>query len=107
MGGTTKCLEEELMQLTLQIRDKKNQDAKYASFRGDKLLGVSTVCFSSQAVFADAFQDGTTPKVGSWSDLEAIIAYKNWPALRKLIDGALLRKGLDVCSATHMMSARG
>ncbi|KAI1159060.1 heme peroxidase [Nemania serpens] len=78
MGGTTKCLEEELMQLTLQIRDKKNQDAKYASFRGDKLLG-----------------DGTTPKVGSWSDLEAIIAYKNWPALRKLIDGALLRKGLD------------
>lgn len=47
MGGTTKSLEEELMQLTLQIRNKKSQDAKYASFRGDNLLGVSTICFSS------------------------------------------------------------
>ncbi|KAI1179312.1 heme peroxidase [Nemania sp. FL0916] len=78
MGGTTKSLEEELLQLTLQIRDKKTQDAKYASFRGDKLIG-----------------DENTPKVGFWSDLEAVLAYKNWPALRKLIDGAFLRKGLD------------
>ncbi|KAI1112035.1 heme peroxidase [Nemania sp. NC0429] len=78
MGGTTKSLEEQLLQLTLQIRDKKNQDAKYASFRGDNLLG-----------------DHVTPTVGFWGDLGDILAFKNWPALSKLIDGAVLRKGLD------------
>ncbi|KAI3318576.1 heme peroxidase [Xylariaceae sp. AK1471] len=78
MGGPTKSLEEELMQLTLQIRNKKSQDEKYASFRGDKLIG-----------------DVTTPEVGVWSDLQAVLAFKNWPVLKKLIDRALLRKGPD------------
>ena len=33
--------DEELLQLTLQLRNKKENDAKYAKFRGDLLIGVS------------------------------------------------------------------
>jgi hypothetical protein len=33
--------EKELLNLTLQLRDKKKQDEKYAKFHGDKLIGVS------------------------------------------------------------------
>ena len=33
--------EDELMQLTLQIRNRKDADKQYAKFHGDSLLGVS------------------------------------------------------------------
>lgn len=33
--------DEDLMQLTLQLRNKKENEEKYAKFHGDKLIGVS------------------------------------------------------------------
>ena len=32
--------DEDLMQLTLQVRNRKDNDEKYAKFRGDNLIGV-------------------------------------------------------------------
>lgn len=40
-GSITSRMHDELMQLTLQIRNRKDVDKKYASFRGDRLLAVS------------------------------------------------------------------
>jgi hypothetical protein len=39
--------DEDLMQLTLQLRNKKEMDEKYAKFHGDKLIGVGKTqsCF--------------------------------------------------------------
>jgi hypothetical protein len=33
--------DEDLMQLTLQVRNRKENDEKYARFHGDNLIGVS------------------------------------------------------------------
>ena len=33
--------DEDLLQLTLQLRNKNENDEKYAKFRGDHLIGVS------------------------------------------------------------------
>lgn len=33
--------EQDLMELTLQLRNKKENDEKYAKFHGDALIGVS------------------------------------------------------------------
>jgi hypothetical protein len=33
--------QDDLMQLTLQLRNKKENDKKYAKFHGDNLIGVS------------------------------------------------------------------
>ena len=32
--------DEDLMQLTLQVRNRKENDGKYAKLRGDNLIGV-------------------------------------------------------------------
>ena len=37
--------DEDLLQLTLQLRNKKENDEKYAKFRGDHLIGVSELHF--------------------------------------------------------------
>ena len=39
--------DEDLMQLTLQLRNKKENDEKYAKFHGDNLIGVSASHFFS------------------------------------------------------------
>ncbi|KAK3679554.1 hypothetical protein LTR78_001115 [Recurvomyces mirabilis] len=39
-GSITGKMHDELMQLTLQIRNRKDVDKKYASFRGDRLLAT-------------------------------------------------------------------
>ncbi|KAK8017843.1 hypothetical protein PG993_014169 [Apiospora rasikravindrae] len=63
--------EEDLMQLTLQLRNKKAEE-KYAKFHGDDLIGVST-----------------------WQDIQAALQPQNWPALGQIVGGFINRTGLD------------
>ncbi|KAK6081877.1 Psi-producing oxygenase C (Linoleate diol synthase) [Seiridium cupressi] len=74
--------QEDLMQLTLQLRNKKENDKKYAKFHGDNLIG-----------------DAIVPKVGLWGDLKAVFQSSNWPALTKVADGLINGGGLDLQSA--------
>ncbi|KAH7141556.1 putative prostaglandin G/H synthase 2/cyclooxygenase 2, pgh2/cox2 [Dactylonectria estremocensis] len=63
--------DEDLMQLTLQLRNKKENDEKYAKFHGDKLIG-----------------NPIDPEVGLWEDVKAVFRQpSNWPALKRAIDG--------------------
>lgn len=41
MEPTLDKMEDNLMQLTLQLRNRKDDDKKYAKFHGDSLIGVS------------------------------------------------------------------
>lgn len=50
-------IEDDLMQLTLQLRNRKDDDKKYAKFHGDSLIGVSLETF--------AFDIGTEMCTGS------------------------------------------
>lgn len=43
MAELKKPLEESLLQLTLQMRNRKDEDKKYAKFHGDSLIGVSVI----------------------------------------------------------------
>ncbi|KAF7536267.1 hypothetical protein G7054_g4653 [Neopestalotiopsis clavispora] len=70
--------QDELMQLTLQLKNKKENDKKYAKFHGDNLIG-----------------DPIVPKIGSWGDMKAAFQPKNWPALKSVADGFLKGSGLD------------
>ncbi|KAK7965797.1 uncharacterized protein PG986_000074 [Apiospora aurea] len=63
--------EEDLMQLTLQLRNK-NAEAKYAKFHGDDLIGTST-----------------------WQDVKAALQPKNWPSLGRIAEGVIHGTGLD------------
>ncbi|KAM0812769.1 putative Prostaglandin G/H synthase 2/cyclooxygenase 2, pgh2/cox2 [Seiridium cardinale] len=74
--------QEDLMQLTLQLRNKRENDKKYAKFHGDNLIG-----------------DPTVPKVGLWGDLKAVFQPSNWPILAKVADGLIKGDGLDLQSA--------
>ncbi|KAK8929096.1 hypothetical protein H634G_03383 [Metarhizium anisopliae BRIP 53293] len=73
--------DEDLMQLTLQLRNKKEEE-KYATFHGDNLLGNPIV-----------------PKVGLWEDLKTVFQPSNWPALKRTADGLIKGTGLDGQSA--------
>lgn len=55
--------DEELMQLTLQVRNRKENDAKYAKFHGDNLIGVSIDQICSK-VGPDGFAEPNLSK--SW-----------------------------------------
>ncbi|KAK3380521.1 putative prostaglandin G/H synthase 2/cyclooxygenase 2, pgh2/cox2 [Lasiosphaeria ovina] len=70
--------DEDLLQLTLQLRNKKENDEKYAKFRGDHLIG-----------------NPIAPKVGLWEDLKAVFQPSNWPALTRAADGLIKGTGLD------------
>lgn len=74
--------QDDLMQLTLQLRNKKENDKKYAKFHGDNLIG-----------------DPIVPKVGFWGDVKAVLQPKNWPALRNTADEFLKGNGLDLAAA--------
>ncbi|KAK2616823.1 hypothetical protein QQS21_000200 [Conoideocrella luteorostrata] len=69
--------DDDLMQLTLQIRNKK-EAVKYAAFHGDNLIGNPIV-----------------PKVGLWEDLKAVLQPSNWPTLKRTADGLIKGTGLD------------
>ncbi|KAF4339201.1 linoleate diol synthase [Fusarium beomiforme] len=70
--------DEDLMQLTLQLRNKKEAE-KYAKYHGDKLIGNPTV-----------------PKVGLWDDVKSVLfKTSNWPALKRTADGLIKGTGLD------------
>ncbi|KAK6220812.1 hypothetical protein LQW54_001730 [Pestalotiopsis sp. IQ-011] len=75
--------EEDLMQLTLQLRNKKEND-KNAKFHGDNLIGNPTL-----------------PQIGWLKDLVTLLQLKNWPALGKVADGLLKSsfRDLDVLDA--------
>uniref|UniRef100_A0A0D2YHS7 Psi-producing oxygenase A n=1 Tax=Fusarium oxysporum (strain Fo5176) TaxID=660025 RepID=A0A0D2YHS7_FUSOF len=75
--------EEELLNLTLQLRDKKDQDKKYARFHGDMLIG-----------------NPIEQKVGLWGDFKRILSKPNvWPAVGRTVDGLVTGTGLDGQSA--------
>ncbi|KAH8652136.1 putative prostaglandin G/H synthase 2/cyclooxygenase 2, pgh2/cox2 [Xylariales sp. PMI_506] len=76
--------EEDLMQLTLQLRNKKEND-KYAKFHGDSLIGNPIV-----------------PKVGLWGDVKAALQPNNWPALKKVVGGFIKGNGLDLQDAASL-----
>ncbi|KAK8067329.1 hypothetical protein PG997_014076 [Apiospora hydei] len=69
--------EEDLMQLTLQLRNK-NAEATYASFHGDELIG-----------------DPAPPQTSTWQDVKAALQPKNWPSLGRIAEGAINGTGLD------------
>ncbi|KAH7018578.1 putative prostaglandin G/H synthase 2/cyclooxygenase 2, pgh2/cox2 [Microdochium trichocladiopsis] len=69
--------EEDLMELTLQLRNKEN-DNRYAQFHGDSLISNRII-----------------PTVGTLGDIKAILRPKNWPALGDVVDSLLMGKGLD------------
>ncbi|KAK2678791.1 hypothetical protein RAB80_003972 [Fusarium oxysporum f. sp. vasinfectum] len=70
--------DEDLMQLTLQLRNKKEAE-KYAKYHGDKLIGNPIV-----------------PKVGLWEDVKSVFSKSsNWPALKRTADGIIKGTGLD------------
>ncbi|KXJ89872.1 putative prostaglandin G/H synthase 2/cyclooxygenase 2, pgh2/cox2 [Microdochium bolleyi] len=75
----------DLTQLTLQLRDRKENDKKYAQFHGDKLIG-----------------DPLVQKVGTWGDIKAVIQPSNWPALGKAISGVVSGKPVDLQSAASI-----
>jgi hypothetical protein len=47
MAPTLDKMEDDLMQLTLQIRNRKDDDKRYGKFHGDSLIGVSVGTFAS------------------------------------------------------------
>ncbi|KAJ3546103.1 hypothetical protein NM208_g2174 [Fusarium decemcellulare] len=67
--------DEDLMQLTLQLRNKANEE-KYAKFHGDNLIGNPTV-----------------RPVGLWGDIKDVLQPSNWPALKRTVDGYI--RGAD------------
>ncbi|KAG5804232.1 hypothetical protein H9Q74_008603 [Fusarium xylarioides] len=70
--------DEDLMQLTLQLRNKKEAD-KYAKYHGDKLIGNPIAL-----------------KVGLWEDVKSVFSKSsNWPALKRTADGIIKGTGLD------------
>ncbi|EWG54288.1 hypothetical protein FVEG_12540 [Fusarium verticillioides 7600] len=70
--------DEDLMQLTLQLRNKKEAE-KYAKYHGDKLIG-----------------NPIAPKVGLWEDVKSVFSKSsNWPALKRTADGIIKGTGLD------------
>jgi hypothetical protein len=69
--------DEDLMQLTLELRNKKENE-KYAKFHGDNLLESPTV-----------------PKVGLLGDLKTILQPSNWPALGRAAGGLIMGTGID------------
>ncbi|KAH7329412.1 putative prostaglandin G/H synthase 2/cyclooxygenase 2, pgh2/cox2 [Stachybotrys elegans] len=77
MGSQRKKQDEDLMQLTLQLRNKDN-DHKYAKFRGDNLIGNQLV-----------------PKVGLWDDFITAVQPANWPSLGRAVTGYLSGTGVD------------
>ncbi|KAL9064876.1 MAG: hypothetical protein Q9157_007672 [Trypethelium eluteriae] len=78
-------MDDDLLQLTLQIRNKKEGDKKYAKFHGDKLI--------ANKIF---------PVVGLAGDLKNIFASRNWSALRGLADKLILNGELDGESAAQI-----
>ncbi|KAL9094108.1 MAG: hypothetical protein Q9165_003523 [Trypethelium subeluteriae] len=78
-------MDDDLLQLTLQIRNRKDGDKKYAKFHGDELIA-----------------DKIIPEVGFAGDLKSIFASRNWSALRGLADKFLLRGELDGESAAQI-----
>ena len=46
MATRAKTKDDELMELTLQIRNRKDADKQYAKFHGDSLIGVCTTWVS-------------------------------------------------------------
>ncbi|KAI1036313.1 hypothetical protein LB503_003460 [Fusarium chuoi] len=70
--------DEDLMQLTLQLRNKKEAE-KFAKYHGDKLIG-----------------NPIAPKVGLWEDVKSVFSKSsNWPALKRTADGIIKGTGLD------------
>lgn len=88
-------MEDDLLQLTLQIRNRKEVDKRYAGFRGDKLIGVPLVVRFSESTLIQS-QDQNVKKVGLVEDLRVVFASKNWTALGRLVNGFISGKGLDV-----------
>jgi hypothetical protein len=79
MASPRNELDEALMQLTLQLRNKKDNDKKYAEFHGDSLIGNPIIA-----------------KVGTLGDLAALVQPSNWPSLKHIVDGLLKGAGVDV-----------
>ncbi|GKT61021.1 LOW QUALITY PROTEIN: PSI-producing oxygenase C [Colletotrichum tofieldiae] len=77
----TMSREDQLMDLTLQLRNKENAK-KYAQFHGDSLIS-----------------NKITQKVGLLGDLTAALAPGNWGALGDIAGSLLSGKGLDYRTA--------
>jgi hypothetical protein len=71
--------DQELMELTLQVRNRKENDERYAKFRGDNLIGNQIV-----------------PKTSLLTDIATVLQPGNWGALKRTIDGFIKGKGIDV-----------
>ncbi|KAK7915329.1 hypothetical protein PG985_013032 [Apiospora marii] len=76
-GAPGNVQEEDLMQLTLQLRNKHPKQ-NYAKFHGDELIG-----------------DPTAQPTSKWQDIKAVLQPKNWPALGRIFEGAIHGTGLD------------
>ncbi|KAK0388546.1 hypothetical protein NLU13_4789 [Sarocladium strictum] len=70
--------EQDLMELTLQVKNRKENDNKYAKFRGDNLIGNQIV-----------------PKTSLFTDITTVLQPSNWGALKRTIDGFIKGKGID------------
>jgi hypothetical protein len=71
--------DQELLELTLQVRNRKENDERYAQFRGDNLIGNQIV-----------------PKTSLLTDIATVLQPSNWGALKRTIDGFIKGKGIDV-----------
>ncbi|KAI9667934.1 MAG: hypothetical protein M1821_000754 [Bathelium mastoideum] len=78
-------MDDDLMQLTLQIRNRKEGDKKYAKFHGDKLIANKVI-----------------QQVGLAGDLKSILGSRNWSALRGLVDGFIQSGEVDGESAAQI-----
>ena len=87
--------DEDLIQLTLQLRNRKDNDEKYAKFRGDNLIGVCVNTLLRDLVLI-YMQNHIVPKVGFFRDLVTVLQPKNWPALKQIFGGFIRGTGLDV-----------
>ncbi|KAI9705161.1 MAG: hypothetical protein M1820_005308 [Bogoriella megaspora] len=78
-------MDDDFLQLTLQIRNRKDGDKNYAKFHGDELIA-----------------DKVVQEVGLAGDLKNIFASRNWPALKSLAHRFILNGELDGESAAQI-----
>ena len=90
---------DDLLQLTLQLRNRKDADKQYSKFHGDRLIAVMTITtMSCVRTRADLMQNEIVPEVGLGGDLKEIFSSRNWAALKSIFDGFILKKTVDVCN---------
>jgi hypothetical protein len=108
-ASSSGVVQDELLQLNLDMKNLK-YDEKYASYHGDKLIGVSgdplaPPSFVSLFNTLSALQDKVAPSGffanlnNSLDDFKRIFTIKNAPAIGKVLGKMLAGGGLDVSAA--------